>query len=512
MRLIESHASYLVLAARHAYKVKKSVNFGFLDFSTLAKRHYFCRREVTLNRRLSEGVYLGVVPISIANGRLAFGNAGRIVEYAVKMRRLSERYFMKRLLRSGKVTSEHMDALVALLTDFYKHAASDPKVAQWGRLSRVRISTNENFQQLRPFIGATISRPAWEAIRGYTDRFYRNHATLLASRVSKGRVRDCHGDLHLEHIHLAPAHLVVFDCIEFNDRFRYIDVANDVAFLAMDLEFYGRRDLARQFARKIAGALNDPQMLQLLTFYKCYRACVRGKVESLRSAGPAVAAGERVKSTAWAKSYIELALNYAIAGASPMAIVLSGPVASGKSALATRLSAELGWEQLSSDRVRKELAHVPLHGRGTPSQRRKLYADEMTKRTYAELSQRAVEKLREGKGVVLDATFGNSKYRDDLRALLGRIGSDYCFLALQTSRPVIKRRLAARTHSTTEISDARLDDFPELITRYNPPGEVPRSHRLRVSTKDDVETTMSIILRGLAERKAERLHVSHSSA
>jgi predicted kinase len=204
-------------------------------------------------------------------------------------------------------------------------------------------------------------------------------------------------------------------------------------------------------------------------------------------------------------------LNYAIAGAAPMAIVLSGPVASGKSTLATRLSTELGWEQLSSDRIRKELAHVPLRVRTAALQRRKLYSDEMTKRTYAALGQRAVERLREGKGVIVDATFGHRRYRDSFREVLARIGSDYCFLELQTARAVIKRRLAARTHSTTEISDARLEDFPELITRYQPPREVPPCHRLRVPTKDDIEATISTILRGLAARQSE-LRVSLSPA
>ena len=239
-----------MLAAPYAYKIKKPVNFGFLDFSTLGKRHYFSEREVVLNRRLCPTVHLEVVPIFLREGRLAFGAFDEIVEYAVKMRKLEDRYFMLRLLKKGQVGPQELDRLVSTLKTFYEGQNPTEEVAAWGRIEKLKISTDENFRQTEDFIGFTISQPAFETIRFYTDNFYLRNADLFETRIREQRIRDCHGDLHLEHIHISPATLSIYDCIEFNDRFRYIDVANDVAFLAMDLDFHGRPDLSRNLLRR----------------------------------------------------------------------------------------------------------------------------------------------------------------------------------------------------------------------------------------------------------------------
>jgi hypothetical protein len=278
--MLQTHASWVVLTARYAYKVKRPVNFGFLDFSTLEKRLHYCQREVLLNRRLSPGIYLGVMPISKHEGWLNFGVHGKIVEYAVKMRRLPESRSMLRRVERGQATTSDVDAIVATLKPFYAESASTPEIAAWGRIKKLRISTAENFRQTEAFMDRTITRPAFEAIRLFTNFFYRRHAALFEARVRDRRIRDCHGDLRLEHIHLSPAQLTIYDCIEFNDRFRYIDVANDTAFLAMDFDFRRRPDLGRYFVTHIAKALDDSSLPRLLDFYKCYRAYVRGKVES----------------------------------------------------------------------------------------------------------------------------------------------------------------------------------------------------------------------------------------
>jgi aminoglycoside phosphotransferase family enzyme len=372
VRVLQTHASYVVLTARRVFKVKKPVDFGFLDFSTLEKRRHFCAREVALNRRLCPGVHLGVLPISLHQGRLAFGDAGRVVEYAVEMRRLPARDFILARMRRGEVGTPEVDAIVATLARFY--AAQEPtrQIEQWGGVAKLRISTGENFRQTRPFVAATISRPAWEAIRRYTEAFFRRHRALFARRVREGRIRDCHGDLHLEHIHLSAEALTIYDCIEFNDRFRYIDVASDAAFLAMDFDFRGRPDLARHFARALAASLHDPALLTMLDFYKCYRAFVRGKVESFHGSGADIPVRERRASRELAGRYFRLALQYAVCGSEPMVLIIMGRAGSGKSTLAHALGGELGWDIFSADRVRKELAGVPLHVRGGARDRRKL--------------------------------------------------------------------------------------------------------------------------------------------
>ena len=211
VRLVQTHASYLFLGFPYVYKVKKKVNFGFLDFSSLENRRYYSEREVILNRRLCPEIYLGVIPISIRAGKLTFEEGEKIVDYAVKMRKLQDRYFMLRLLRRDQVTTRDLDRIVSKLKDFYEAETPTQKITKWGRIEKLKISTDENFDQTRVFIGVTISGATFEAIVFYTAAFYARNAELFNSRVRGHRIRDCHGDLHLEHIHLAPKALSIYD-------------------------------------------------------------------------------------------------------------------------------------------------------------------------------------------------------------------------------------------------------------------------------------------------------------
>ena len=331
VRVIQTHASFVALAFPYVYKVKKAVNFGFLDFgfvqgrrgkgvspvkegqdapataqildmslldfSTLEKRQFFCEREVKLNRRLCPQVYLGVVPISLKRGHLTFNEGDEVVEYAVKMRELSEGDMLHRRLERGDCRLEDMERVALALKDFYESQSPTVEVESWGRIERLRVGTDENFRQMEAFVGRGLSRSALETIRAFTDEFYARNAALFESRVREGWIRDCHGDLHAEHVHVSPQSLHVYGCVEFNDRLRYVDVASDVAFLAMDLDFHEHPDLSQHFVACTAKALGDADMVRLMDFYKCYRACVRGKAESLERA----------------QQYFRLALQYAVA-------------------------------------------------------------------------------------------------------------------------------------------------------------------------------------------------------
>jgi len=502
VRLLQTHASWIALTERHAFKVKKPVDFGFLDFATLAKRRYFCEREVELNRRLCPGVHLGIVPISMRGARLEFGSQGRIVEYAVKMRRLPARQCLLQRLARGEITRNDVKAIVATLAPFYQNQTPTAEVTEWGRSDKLRVSTDENFRQTRDFIGREISRPAFEAIRTFTNAFFRLHRSLLRVRVREKHIRDCHGDLHLEHIYFTRSGLVIYDCIEFNDRLRYLDVASDAAFLAMDFDFHDRADLGRYFASRLAAKLGDPHLLRLLDFYKCYRAYVRGKVESYHSLSTSAPESERRECRLRAGKYFRLSLGYAVSGSRPMVLVVMGRVASGKSTLASGLGRELGWEVFSSDQVRKKLAGVALHRRGGPRQRQRLYAASMSDKTYAALASYAVRYVREGRSVVLDATFGERHRRDAVRQALTQAGIDYCFVDAQAGTATLRRRLAERAHAEREISDARVEDFSKIDQRYQPPAEVGAKHCFAVKTMGGLEHGVSAVLKTLAQRCA----------
>ena len=499
VRLKQTHSSYVFLAAPFAYKIKKPVNFGFLDFSTLEKRRYFSEREVTLNQRLCPTVHLGVVPISLRKGRLAFGPFDEIVEYAVKMRKLEDRYFMLSLLKKGQVGTPELDRLVSTLKTFYEAQNPAEEVTAWGRIEKLKISTDENFRQTEDFIGFTISRPAFETIRFYTDNFYLRNADLFESRIRQQRIRDCHGDLHLEHIHISPATVSIYDCIEFNDRFRYIDVANDVAFLAMDLDFHRRADLSRQFTARITDALNDRGMVRLMDFYKCYRAYVRGKVESFHQSIPGLPERERRESRARAARYLRLALQYVVCGSEPMVLIIMGRAASGKSTLARSVGRELGWEVFSSDSIRKELVGVPLYQRSGPAVRRRLYSDAMTRKTYHTLVRNAINRLKERRSLIIEATFSNRQHRDELAQKLGTLGAAYCIIETQASEQTLRRRLVEREGKTNEISDARLEDFEMLTRSYELPAEIGQHHLIAVHTERPLEATVVETLKALAQ-------------
>jgi aminoglycoside phosphotransferase family enzyme/predicted kinase len=503
VRLVQTHSSFVFLASPFVYKVKKPVNFGFLNFSTLPKRRHFCEREVALNRRLSPNIYLGVVPISRRDGRLTFGEGDEVVEYAVKMRKLSERHFLDQLVQRDEAVPGDLNRIAILLKQFYQAQQPTEEIEVWGRIDRLRISTDENFRQTREFIGQTLSRPAFEAIRFYMDRFYSRHARLFASRVKERRIRDCHGDLHLEHIHVTPRALHIYDCIEFNDRFRYVDVANDAAFLAMDLDYEGRPDLARYFVTQMAAALHDEGMLRLMDFYKCYRAYVRGKVESLHSVAHAVPEQERQASAERARRYFQLALRYAVAGSQPTVLAVIGRIASGKSTLARALGNELGWEVYSSDHIRKKMAGFPVYERSSAIARQRLYSAAMTEKTYDRLLTTAETKLQKGHSVILDATFARREHRRLLTERFDKRGFTWRVLEAQASNVVVKRRLRERETKPDEISDARLEDFAMLTRLYEPATELANNQRIVIHTSAPLNKTVTGALKAMAKANVE---------
>src|SRR5947199_2338080 len=350
VRSIQTHISWVFVTTPFVFKVKKAVNLGFLDFSTLEKRRHFCQRELELNRRLCPSVYLDIVPIYKSASGFSFNPEGEIAEYSVKMRELPGGWFLSELLVKRLVGENEINRVISCLRRFYESQPPSPVIEEWGRPEKLKISTDENFVQVEPFVGKTISPAAFETIRHFTNHFYAANEKLFRERVQQHRIRDCHGDLHLDHIHITPEATTIFDCIEFNDRFRFIDIANDLAFLAMDFDFEGRTDLGNLFLRNAACELGDAAMLRIANFYKCYRAFVRGKVESIQAREKETT--NRQGHEKQAARYFRLAFRYTIVGSEPLILVVMGRVGTGKSTIAKRLASELDWPVFSSDETR----------------------------------------------------------------------------------------------------------------------------------------------------------------
>jgi aminoglycoside phosphotransferase family enzyme/predicted kinase len=500
VRMVQTHISWVFIASPFVFKVKKPVNLGFLDFSRLKERRYFCQRELDLNRRLCPEIYLGVVPIYRTASGFSFEPQGEIAEYAVKMRELPRGGFLSERLDKGLVGETEIHRVIATLRRFYESQTPSAEIAGRGAPENLKINTDENFTQAEPFVGKTISRTAFEAIRHYTNRFYLANEGLFHERIQQHRILDCHGDLHLDHVHLTPEAITIFDCIEFNDRFRFIDVASDLAFLAMDFDFHGRSDLANLLLQTAAREFNDPGMLRIGDFYKCYRAFVRGKVESIQASEPETT--DPVEHVKKAARYFRLALRYAIAGSEPLVLAVMGRVGAGKSTVARELGNELGWLVFSSDEIRKTLAGIPLTQRTPEQWRDQVYSPQMTARTYEKLIKDGLGALQQNRGVILDATFATRKLRQLLRDESKKAHARLQFVELDADPEEIKKRLKSRDHSGGEISDARLEDFEKLTATYEPPREL-EPHLIRVSANEAVGDVLKAVLLKLAEQQTE---------
>ncbi len=316
IELVQTQMSFLFLTGDYVYKVKKPVDLGYLDYTTLEKRRFFCRQELELNRRLCPDVYLAVVPITMSlRGAKRRGNLlylegeGKAMEYAVKMRQLPQERMMDVLLGQGQVTQGMVAILAEKLAGFHQKAKTSPEIAAFGKLDTIRQNCEENFAQTEKYIGASIPARKYEQIKSYTNNFINSNSSLFGKRVREDKIRDCHGDLHAAHICFVDD-ICIYDCIEFNDRFRYCDVASELAFLAMDLDRYQRADLSKHFVNAYVELNRDKELLQLLNFYKCYRAYVRGKVESFKLDDPVISENEKARALENARRYFQLAESY----------------------------------------------------------------------------------------------------------------------------------------------------------------------------------------------------------
>ncbi len=495
VELRQTHGSYVLLAEDYVYKVKKPVRFAFLDYSTLEKRYHFCQQEVGLNRRLAPGVYLGIVPIIEQEGSFILGEgtvaAGSwtVAEYAVKMRRLPQERMLDRLLREGKVEKETIHALAQKLVSFHLAAATD-QAPLYGAPEMIGQPLEENFQETEPFIGQTISEKVFSSVRQYSRCFLAEHRELFKARVRQERVREGHGDLRAEHICLTDD-ILIFDCIEFNERLRYCDVASEVAFLAMDLDFLGAPLLSQELVSTYSTVTQDETLPRLLPFYKCYRAYVRGKVESLKSQEKEVSEEERQRAKTQAKRYFRLAYRYTKETLPPALVVVCGLSGTGKSTVARLLGDDTGFQVYNSDVIRKRLAHRPSSMDMSQQYRTGIYSDSFTQLTYNTLVEETGSCLKRNQGVIVDATLKNPEHRRLFLNLAISLGVPILFVECQAEAEEIFRRLKEREQKPEEVSDATWEVYLRQREEFVPLNDIPDSCRLIVNTTATPEAALA---------------------
>ena len=469
LRLVETHISWVLVGPERVWKVKKPVDLGFLDFSSLEKRREACEKELVLNRRLAPTTYLEVTPVCVSpDGHLGFGDGGRLVDWAVCMRRMSEADRFDVLTDGGLLTERDLEELARMLARFYESLPTTSDGDRHGSPEAIAQNVSENFRQTHGSIGRYVSEAQLEELIQSQLEFVREHREIFRARVQAGRVKEGHGDLRLEHIYRDGDRLSVLDCIEFNERFRYADVCADLAFLTMELTERGRVDLAERFNYFCAREMNDYDLYSLLNFYEGYRAFVRAKIATLVADAPGVDFEHRQDADERARRLFLLAL---AAGSRPMAtprlIVVGGRIASGKSTVSEEISRVVEGPVVSTDRTRKYLAGMEPTQAATEAPWEGIYDAGFTARVYGELSRRAETVLRSGRSVVLDGSFRTRASRESIRSLAGRTGSEpvfvECVASMETRR--LRARQRARRAST---SDGREEIVTALADSFEP--------------------------------------------
>jgi aminoglycoside phosphotransferase family enzyme/predicted kinase len=418
------------------------------------------------------------------------------VEYAVKMIRLDDRSLLSSLLLNVSVDDTSINAIARKISEFHKGAGRSDEITMKGGTNAVVFNTEEDFQQVGPYVGETISRETLDRISDYTRTYLDVNRDLFLKRETDGWIRDGHGDLHTRNIYITDG-IQVLDCIEFNERFRYGDILCDAAFLAMDMEKLGSESLAANFTDIYLSLMDQSDFRGLLNFYKCYRAVVRGKVEGFRSRDPDIRPGEQDDARENARNYFQLAEQYARSLAPPILVAACGLMGSGKSTVAAALGDLLDLEVLSSDKIRKELGGIdPAVRRHVPFNT-DIYSREFSRRTYDHLHERASACLRSGKSVFIDASYMNSETRSMAIMTAQRENARFLLLHIDPGEAEIRKRLRIRELEPGIVSDGREEILAAQMQTFQAPGEIPAGMKMTLGHPDVMERQVRKIYRRL---------------
>lgn len=482
-QVIETHISWVLLTGPFAYKIKKPVNFGFLDFTSLQARQHFCHEELRLNQRLAPDLYLQVLPISGSVEAPQLGNTtAPAFEYALQMRQFPQSQLLGEMHARGELGSAHIDDLAEQIAQFHQHAPQVPASHVLGTPDAVMEPVLQNFEQIRPLLDDAADLQQLEALEQWAHCSFTRLRPLLAERKAQGFIRECHGDIHLGNATLLDGRVALFDCIEFNEPFRLIDVISDSAFLAMDLEARGLKSLARRFVNRWLELTGDYAALDLLNFYKAYRALVRAKV-SLFGLAHAQDDEQRDAILAEYRRYAALAEDYSAIPSRFLAIT-HGVSAVGKSHVSMRLVEELGAIRLRSDIERKRL--FGEQGQADQGQLNAgIYGKDASLATYLRMHELAGAALRAGFPVVLDATYLKLEQRSAACRVAEACGVPFLILDCQAPDALLASRLQSRQQEAQDPSDATLAVVQAQQASRDPLSEAEQPNRRLIDTQDD---------------------------
>lgn len=461
-----THVSLVLLAGDYAYKFKKPVDFGFLDFSTLAKRAHFCALELALNRRLAPGIYVDVQPVSIGPSGPVLGGEGTPVEYALRMRRFATSDRLDEVLSRGALREADITAIAAQIAEAHGHAHGAPATSPFGAPTLVRRQMLDGLDVLAAVV------PDHAALLQRLESACASHVAAIEDRLQRGHVRDCHGDLHLSNLVRWRGRWLPFDCIEFSDELRYIDTASDLAFPLMDLDVRGASGFGNRLLNEYLTASGDFGALSVLDLYCVYRSVVRAKVACL--AGAAAAVGEDGPLRR-AREHVALARRYLDRPRAPALLITHGVSGSGKSWLAARIAAARGFVHLRSDHERRRLAGLALGAPSHSGLEGGLYAAGRTDATYERLARLAGIVLGAGHSVIVDATFLRGRHRAALRGVADACAATCAILDCDAPPDVLRERVRRRQREGGDPSEATLEVLERQLRSREPLTEAERA-------------------------------------
>ena len=465
VELVQTHISWVLLAGEFAYKIKKPLKLPFLDFSTLERRHACCLDELRLNCRYAPDIYLDVVGIFSTPQAPTFSALGAPIEYAVKMRRFDDVGRLDRVCARGELQPTQLSDLAETLAAFHQAAAVAPVASRFGSPVQVMEPSRDNFSDLLRLLPDAASRTRLLALQAWTEAQFQQLGPLMEARQQSQRVRECHGDLHLANLVLIDHRVRMFDCIEFNEDLRWIDVASDIAFTYVDLLAYGQPGLADWFVDEVLSCSGDYDAARLLRFYAVYRAMVRAKVEAIRMSQTQGGNSEAVAhiglaERAAATAPVRLLITHGLSGCGKT-LSCDQLLLSNRHASTLRLRADVERKRLFG------LARGVCSGSGTDAG---IYTPAAHARTYGRLRQLADMLLRAGWSVAVDATFLRRADRDSFRALAGETGATFAILAPQATPEQLRERILARRRVGRDASEATLDVLEQQMREIEPLG------------------------------------------
>jgi uncharacterized protein len=477
IKLIQTHASWVLLTGDFTYKLKKIVNFGFLDYSTLANRQHFCNEEIRLNQRGAQELYLAVLPITQQGDQYQLAGDGEVVDYAVKMVQFPQSALLSNLFESGQITASDIEEIGQVVAKFHADAQTNEYIGSFGTFANIGKSIDNNYRQTEKYIGRSQTQQQYTETKAYTDRFLLEHQQLFLDRIAGGFIRECHGDLHLQNICRWQHKILLFDCIEFNEPFRFVDTMYDVAFVVMDLEARERKDLANRFLNTYVEQTGDWAGLQVLPLYLSRQAYVRAKVTSFLLDDAGISSVDRVAAAQTAGNYYHQAWAYTQPRQGRL-IMLSGLSGAGKSTVGKQLATSMGGIQLRSDAIRKHLAGIPLLTKGD----RRIYTPEMTAQTYQQVLLLAEKLATQGFTVILDAKYDRQSLRGAVIDLAKNMGIQLDIIHCTAPEQVLIDRLTQRTG---DIADATVDLLASQQAAWEEFSPIEQQYVNRIDTTVD---------------------------